>query len=67
MNRLDKWIRYYKHEIKRHVLITRAVVVVAYDALRRPAGTEFAIKGKKCNRFQYLYVVIPKLIGKKKI
>lgn len=67
MKRLEKWIRYYKHEIKKHALMTRAVVVVAYDALRRPAGTEFTIRGKKCNRFQYLYVVIPKLLGKTKI
>ena len=67
MKRLEKWIRYYNHEIKKHALMTRAVVVVAYDALHRPAGTEFAIRGKKCNRFQYLNHVIPRLLGKTKI
>lgn len=63
MKRLEKWIHYYKHEIKRRILMARALIVVAYDALRRPAGTQFTIKGKKCNRFQYLWVALPRLAG----
>lgn len=63
MKRLEKWIRYYKHELKRHILMARALIVVAYDALFRPAGTEFTIRGKKCNRFQYLWVALPRLAG----
>lgn len=65
MKRLEKWIRYYKHELKRHILMARALIVVAYDALFRPAGTEFTIRGKKCNRFQYLSSVIPMLMKMK--
>lgn len=59
MTRLIKWLVWYKREIQVAWFKTKATILLSIDMMKKPKGTEFTIRGQKCNRVQYLIGVIP--------
>ena len=59
MLRVKKWILWYKTQAQKKYWTAKAMILLAYSTLRKPAGTEFTVKGKKCGRFEYLRHILP--------